>query len=464
ECLHSLRVYNARYDKITDEHSGSLEWLWDNEQYVLWSESRDSALFVCQGKPGSGKSTVTRYYRRHMEKRDSRCENAIIAQFFYSYRDGKQEMGHANMLCAILFHILDQNEEFYFHYQPEFRRCMGKWSYQTLKKILVNIAQHPIRERIYVVLDALDESDIEQRQDIVDIFYQLCSTSRLCVVKIFLSTRPVTELNSVKKDRFHMILMQEMTKSDLGNYADSFLRRLDFTDDILSEAKDYIINQVQGVFLWVRLVKDTLETFSKTGCSPQEIFDFLQSLPSELEGLYERMIEEVARHDERDVRVASKLFPLVIFSQRPLAVLELRDALAVGLASESSFDISPSNAFLRRNRIPQIEKRVIACGGNFVEIKQVRVESETVQLMHQTAREFLLSSEVVKKAGFQINSHDDSCQISCLRYLLLFAVDYPWKSDVEVWTAKDLAECVSFIDDRPLMIYIFNSLPSYIDG
>lgn len=114
ECLASLRFDNARYDKISKEYKGSLEWLWMHKQYKEWSASDISRLLYIQGKPGSGKSTLTKYFKDNFSKQEQDANSAIVADFFYSYREGEFQKSHYNMLRSILYKILDQNESFFF--------------------------------------------------------------------------------------------------------------------------------------------------------------------------------------------------------------------------------------------------------------------------------------------------------------------------------------------------------------
>jgi hypothetical protein len=91
-----------------------LEWLWTHKQYEEWSASDVSRLLYIQGKPGSGKSTLTKYFKDSFLKREQDTNSAIVAGFFYSYREGEFQKSHYSMLRSILYDILDQKESFFF--------------------------------------------------------------------------------------------------------------------------------------------------------------------------------------------------------------------------------------------------------------------------------------------------------------------------------------------------------------
>jgi len=89
ECLNTLRFANTRYHKISEGHVGSLQWLWTHEQYQKWTDSDHSSLLYIQGKPGSGKSTLVKYFKENLLTMVPSASTAIIACFFYTFREGE---------------------------------------------------------------------------------------------------------------------------------------------------------------------------------------------------------------------------------------------------------------------------------------------------------------------------------------------------------------------------------------
>ncbi|KAF8534229.1 hypothetical protein BDD12DRAFT_809535 [Trichophaea hybrida] len=98
DCLNSLRYDDTRYDKVSKEHKGSLEWLWDHENYRKWSSSESSSLLYIEGKPGSGKSTLAKYFRENLAEKEPKATSGIIVNYFYTQRGTILEPTHENML------------------------------------------------------------------------------------------------------------------------------------------------------------------------------------------------------------------------------------------------------------------------------------------------------------------------------------------------------------------------------
>ena len=314
-----------------------------------------------------------KYYKRSLLEREPRGKQ-IVASFYYSYREGEEQTNHRNMLRSVLYDILSQNEEFFFHYQSYYRQATQRgsgghpqWSYQSLKGVLLSVTKnHPMSERLYLTVDAMDESDDGERIDVIKFLRELCAAKGPCVVKVFVASRPVVGLSG-RSARIHkMIRLQEENHSDILKFTESFLAdpELDLPPAIAQLALEYITGNAQGVFIWVHLVREELLEYAKHGYTKNQIFDFLKSLPTELEGMYTHMLRRLERGTRRNVGIGQVILQLVLFTYRPLGLEELRHALAI---RDLAFPCSDES--FTGELVHGIEKCIISCAGNFLEIK-----------------------------------------------------------------------------------------------
>jgi hypothetical protein len=114
------------------------------------------------------------------------------------------------------------------------------------------------------------------------------------------------------------------------------------------------------------LVKQEVLEYSRVGCTREEIFGSLESLPRELEGFYSRILDELETRKERDVMDGLRILRFVLFTHRPLRLEELRHALAIPHEIDAEFPCSDES--FEERLIEGIGKRVIQCAGNFLDI------------------------------------------------------------------------------------------------
>ncbi|KAF5650598.1 ankyrin repeat domain protein [Fusarium sp. NRRL 52700] len=447
---------------------------------LKWLAADTSKLLYLQGKPGSGKSTLTKYFTKGLRDRELSGKSATLASFFYSWREGEAQRSHYNMLRSILYSILDQHEAFFYHrFQSEYRRklaagdsCNGgfvSWDYLSLKTLLSSLRDYAEHERFYLVIDAVDESDDKDRREILELLLSICSETKVCSVKVFIASRPVAALER-RISQFHsFIRLQDETQSDIINFSSAFLQRVDFPQ-LVDRAREYIVENANGVFLWVKLVGEELLAYDEQGCAEEDIFEFLKSLPTELDQFYQRMLDKMTVRTEKENRDGAKMFRFVFFAGRPLSVCELLHALGIPENPETEFCASEE---LFKRRIPQ-ERRIVHCGGNFLEIKQYNGAlvsrssgKATVQAMHQTVREFFLRPNgCVARSKFKMvaeHAHA-SMAITCIRYLMLCTANMATRpSDVRNWNLQDFESCVLYINERPLASYALKYLKYHLD-
>ncbi|UKZ70704.1 uncharacterized protein TrAtP1_011676 [Trichoderma atroviride] len=470
DCLRSLQFDNARYDKISNECERSFEWIWKHNEYKTWSASNTSKLFYIQGKPGSGKSTLMKYFNRNLQHKDSAAQQGIVARFFYSSRDGEPQRSHYNMLLSILYEILHQDEGFFYHqFQTEYRtqqleKLPSTWDYDSLKEMLKSLQDYRTNKRYYLIIDAIDESEPNDRREILGLLFDLCSKMKHSVVKIFIASRPVAQLES-RRDQFHsFIKLDAETRSDIYNYAQSQLHGLNSTE-LLTQATTHILENAQGVFLWVKLISEQLIKAHEEGLSEEEIFRLLKQLPTELEDLYKLMLEKM-EHNNASLLYGARMFEFILFARRPLTVDELLHALGILNTADSDSKLIPSDALFEKH-IPTSDRIILSGGGNFLELREHNGK-RFVQIMHQTVREFFLSPDgPVANSKFSVSETYGHIHmaISCMRYLSVCAANTCLAKELpefKSWDILQYKDYCQYLNRRPLASYALSYTKSHI--
>lgn len=298
------------------------------------------------------------------------AKSAIVAKFFYSYRDGSLQRSHYSMLRSLLYDVMSQDEAFFYHVQAEYRHRRQRtrpgdvvdWDYDSLKRMLRSLVNYPLLRPLYLIIDAVDESDEEDRRDVIKLLFEIAGKATLGIVKIFVASRPVEQLDVRRQNIDSIIQLQTETLTDISRFARSILAGLNVSL-LLDKATEYIINNANGVFLWVRLVGCELEASLEDCEAEHVIFQRLKQLPTELEDFYQLMLE---RLDNKTYTADSiTMFQSILWAARPVTADELLQAVAISNIPDKELLTDES----LEKRIPP-RGRITRCGGNFLEFKQ----------------------------------------------------------------------------------------------
>ncbi|KAI5838329.1 hypothetical protein DFP73DRAFT_485995, partial [Morchella snyderi] len=472
ECLKTLYFKNLRYDKIPVHHSHTLAWLWQSDVYKSWTSLKypDSGLLFIEGKPGSGKSTLVRYFADKFTP----PSGAIVLKFFYNTRDGESERDHRNMLKTLLYQILKTDESFFIHFQPIYRRegeGRIEWRSEDMKSILLACKTHLRPRTMYLIIDAMDESACTDRVDIVKFLHELSAPALNkdgCMVNIFLASRPINELQSSNWPGRQVILLQDMNRDDIRRYTHCLLQNQDFDSvnpEVKKEIEDYILTFSDGVFIWVYLVLKELVEEVMNDSRRSTLMPFLESLPRSLESLYECMLQRLARNKGR-TRIDGKIIlEFCLFSGRAMALVDLEHALAItGLAESKEQDYK-----LWMSEIPgDIRKTLTTCVGGFVDVKADTKVFPAVQVMHQTVREFFLNpGNLVQRSHLNVTAYNASemIQSTCVRFLEIVCEELIGFTIQRSFSMPAVQMCkhVQYLETRPFIKLSLEYLKENLD-
>lgn len=155
---------------------------------------------------------------------------------------------------------------------------------------------------------------------------------------------------------------------DIECYIQSRMENLPLTKDSdKTELAKNILSRSNACFLWVRLVLDELEHVYST----VSILRVLQGIPEGMVPYYERTIKAMAKN-KREKHIAKAVLLWVVGSSRKMSIAELSQALQLDIKEE----------------LPAAKSAVEGLCGQLVSVHR---DSNLVDIVHPTVREFLLS-------------------------------------------------------------------------
>ncbi|KAJ6007878.1 Pfs NACHT and Ankyrin domain protein [Penicillium herquei] len=451
---------DARISSIKPNHVETCQWLLTHSDYLDWLDSKKAVehhgFLWIKGKPGAGKSTLMNFAYKQATKNKA----GTVIYFFFNARGDVLERSTAGMYRSLLFQLLnalprlievlngsehkDKLVDLYESIVTQSRH--PKWPVDVLQGLLRSAIAKIDQRPLTIFVDALDECDADQVEEIVEYFEDLgrCAVSSGIRLNICFSSRHYPHID-VQYGRKLSLELQEGHEKDIVIYIQRKLKvgKSKAAEEIRTKMRE----KAGGIFMWVVLVTEILNTEYKGG----RIFDVrkrLDAIPIKLSDLF----REILWRDRNNLHDLQLCIQWILFAKRPLKLEEYYFAAVSGLSSDELRPWDPED--VTRD---DMSRFVLSSSKGLAET--TKSKGPTVQFIHESVREFFLKDGLRElwpdlTADFEILSHGQ-LQQSCHAYLKLdisayvpFGEPLPKASSD---TAKDLRSSVS--DKFPFLEY-----------
>ncbi|OAL43118.1 hypothetical protein IQ07DRAFT_650395 [Pyrenochaeta sp. DS3sAY3a] len=320
---------------LQDCSPDSCNWFVQHDKTQLWlSDSSKNPLVWLHGKPGAGKSIICASLVQHVE-----ATNVDVFYYFCTFTAHSSGQT-SRLLQSLVSQITQKHHHFAAYIHDVYLKAHPLPTKVALLKLLSELIQG--LDSVRLIVDGIDEWDARDQKDLLKDLSQMVSTDRSShICKILIASRDTLDISRIlrKKDRAAAIIaLGDSTESlaisdSITRFVDKrmsdipdLLSDLDPDASITSHIKRSLLEKSQGMFLWVRVVLDLLDTVY----SPEELSAVVDDLPSDLETLYGRILDRLCNvpgaHSHGGV---PRIISLICFAQRPLHKQELLHALSV---------------------------------------------------------------------------------------------------------------------------------------
>lgn len=418
----------SRSLEIESAVSGTCEWLLQHETFQKWVEFNQELLWI-KGKPGSGKSTLLNYAFANQKHLLSARDNDIVLSFFFHGRGGDLQKTTLGFFRSLLHQILKQVPnclsdlvDIFENKCKEIGEYNKRWQWHpkelwfALEASLLKILE---TRSAWLFVDALDECGEDNAKELVQKFELLVKKSvalstRLNQLHICFSCRHYPILSS---PGLAEICLERENRADIHTYVESEMSS--FRESIPSTILDSIIERASGVFLWAQLVVKRIQKLELDGAGPNEIKAAVNSIPQDLESLYDELIHGMGP-------ASLKLLQWIYFAVRPLSMEELRWAMAIDAgclslqACQNAVDYIPNDT--------RMGQRILSLSQGLVEIS-AGSDTHIVQFIHQSVNDFFLDKGFLALYGKSVSikaaigmSHLYLFK-TCIRYLAMEEIE-----------------------------------------
>ncbi|QYT04338.1 ANK_REP_REGION domain-containing protein [Trichoderma simmonsii] len=399
---------DSRHATIKTQHSKTCQWLLDHPKYVKWLEpiqfTNHHGFLWINGKPGAGKSTLMKFAYTNAKNKWRATADATVISFFFNARGVQLEKSTEGMYRSLLFQVIQKFPDVLHDSDHIFqaRHNQATWDIETLQALFTHAVTRLGQRQITCFIDALDECDISEVEDMVEYFEDLGDQAAKSQTKIYIcfSSRHYPHIE-IRNGLKLTLEDQPGHAEDLEKYVRSKLRA-DKSKAAFQEVSTEILERASGVFLWVVLVVDILNRELRDG-RMWAVKRRLRELPDGLSNLF----KDILCRDNHNMDDLLLCIQWILYAARPLTCEEYYFALVSGL------DPSPENlaGYDREYITPTaMELYLLSSSKGLAEL--VKSKARTVQFIHESVRDFLIKDNGIRElwpnhaASFESYSHD----------------------------------------------------------
>ncbi|KAK5688080.1 hypothetical protein LTS10_000058 [Elasticomyces elasticus] len=401
---------DSRRATIKAAYATTCQWFVKHPAYLAWLDSdqldQHQGFLWVKGKPGAGKSTLMKFAHAHALKKTSK--NELLVSFFFNARGEELERSvvgmYRSLLCQLLkgapglHNVVDEVEDWKNDGSQN-----SVWTIDLLRELFVAAVKGLKGRRLDCFIDALDECDEEQVQDMVDCFQELgqhiLGEAAGHQIHICFASRHYPAIH-IEHGLELTLEHEEGHSNDLAKYVQKRLRAGKGKN--IEDVRVQICEKANGVFMWAVLVVEILNKEFLNGRA-FAVRKRLEQIPGKLSDLF----KDILRRDVANMDDLLLCLQWILFARRPLKREEFYYAMAAGLdpGPESLSEWDPEQV-----TTGDMDRYVRSSSKGLAEL--TKSKAPTVQFIHESVRDFLIKDggmhELWPNSGpdFQSLAHD----------------------------------------------------------
>ncbi|KAH8703510.1 putative ankyrin repeat-containing protein [Talaromyces proteolyticus] len=410
EWLHHGPV-DTRHLDIQQARRGNGQWLIRHDIFQGWiANNISSRILWANGIAGSGKTFLSSFIIDHLFSLTATSTYGV-AYIYLEFQESTRQTSHFILSC-LLKQLADQNDAVMDYVKSRKRILDIEHRVLSTQDIIdCLIASVSMYERIFIVIDALDEQgDIKLREQLLQDLHKIVHVGAFCYV----TSRP--NIRGSFRDVEHLEI--QPADEDIRAYVEDYIDNHPSARALLGQSfREKVVDRLtecaDGMFLPVRFQIEYLCQQTTLREVMNQLDTLSETMKAEyiLDTSYERAIKCVQGQPAPKRNLAHSIFRWLIASKRILTVMELCTALAVAEGASEIDELA----------IPSSDMVIDVCGG-FVTLDEA---SKSVRIAHATAKDYLL------KVLPELAKPDQSLAVILATYLTFnsFEVSHPMSQE-----------------------------------
>ncbi|KAL8889355.1 MAG: hypothetical protein Q9192_006031 [Flavoplaca navasiana] len=389
--MHMIANKKDRLLETTDS------WMLRDATYQKWKSEDHTRVLWLHGDPGKGKTmlaiALVDDLTKHIRTTAEDTSSALV--YFFCDNQDDRRANASLILRGILYQILYQQPELTCHLNKEYEKQRDQLfsspnSIQTLWRVFHNVVRCSNFQKIYVIVDALDECDASSMETLLILlepYIEVQDDSLLhsdhkdsrCSMRWLLTSRNELRISQLLTGSLNISLEEKSVH--VNNAVFKFidfkvkqLTKIKHYDDTLSALVGKTLREkAEGTFLWVALACRELSKPAVLSVNTEEV---LLEMPAGITPLYSRIMDQVLiSSDERSAVYIKSILQSMVVALRPLSLPEL--AVAAGLPHQY------------HDKLHVLEEYVHQCGS------MVTIRERQAHFVHLSAKTYLQQAQFV---------------------------------------------------------------------
>ncbi|GAP92637.1 hypothetical protein SAMD00023353_5900170 [Rosellinia necatrix] len=383
---------------FSQRQPGTGQWFIDSPMFQEWLVSPGATLW-CPGAPGSGKTFIASIVVDYLQGVVKQERDTGLTYVYCDFRRRIQEP--TTLLANIWTQLMLQRELSKTEVDQLNNDLYGrrvKLSAAQINGLVEREFTDGKFQRMFVVIDALDECNEAQREALLDHISRLYPWANVLItsrvmgsdLERFTDVR-VLRIVSAEVD-MHAYIRTRITSS--RKLAENIKRKPELENEIVRVVSE----RAQGLFLLCKLHMDSLALES----TPKAVRKVLEGIPTgdtAMKDTYNNAVQRIESQHPSNREWAMRTIQWICFAMRPLTSTELTHALAI---DEDDTELSEDN-------IVSTDLLVEYCGGLVV----IEPETKIVRFVHFTTQEYFEG----EKNTPMFAGTDGSIAFTCITFL-----------------------------------------------
>ena len=384
-------------DHLRDEYNlpqaDTARWIFKDDRYRAWQESRESKLLWLCGGPGMGKTMLAKCVAAELlrEPRDSLGGVKLVFNFVppgpptngkSTDEDQLSQLSLAKVAGSLLYNILVQDGNLFDGCKAEIEKQGDAFftNPSSLWKVLENTIRDCRTDPIYILIDGVDRLGGKSQAELIG---RILEVMEIRTVKIFLSSRELPHISDKLLGGPSKCTKIDLdTNSFVARDVETFIRQgvsaLGWGVNLSEKAIEALLAKSEGTFLWTSFAIKNLACLS----SGPDFDAILENPLPELQQVYGKMLDSLSELE--DSEKVLEIIHNVALALRPLTFGEFGHILAW-----MDEKVRPERPPHRPSGkiLPSTDKDIRMYVKSSVGF--LRITAETVSIVHHTATEFL---------------------------------------------------------------------------